>query len=341
MEGKRRLMAVLEADVFGYSRLVAENEVKTAAAMKDRRRIFEHYAAQQGGRVQNQAGDSVLAVFDSALGAVASAIAIQRDFENRNLSAAKDWPMHFRIGIDLGDVYVEDDQPTSTVVNTAARLEALADPGGICVSAAVYAQAHNKVDLEFEDLGEQLLKNIPAPVHAFKASIYSVSGAAGDVPTNADSGPESYIPKVGKKPTDLDWNRFMQQAFGVIRTHFQQNLAKLKAQGDGVDIDFQPVHDRMFICRVYVGGEQEAQAKIWLGSMMGSGEEIYFSNHDVGREGDSSWNESLWAAREQDVLALKSPGMQQGLPSQGLDLECLSPKDAGEYLWRLFVQHLE
>ena len=122
-EGKIRLMAVLEADVVGYSKLVAVDEIRTAAAMKDRRRILDHFAEQHGGHVLNQAGDSILAVFDSAMGATESAIAVQRDFENRNQATSKGWPLHFRIGIDLGDVYVEDDQPTSTVVNTAARLE--------------------------------------------------------------------------------------------------------------------------------------------------------------------------------------------------------------------------
>lgn len=341
MDGKRRLMAVLEADVFGYSKLVAEDEVKTAAAMKDRGRIFEHYADQHGGRVVNQAGDSILAVFDSAMGAMESAIAIQRDFENRNPAESKDWPMHFRIGIDLGDVYVEDDQPTSNVVNTAARLEALADPGGICVSGAVYAQIHNKVNLQFEDLGDQTLKNIPTPVRAFRASVYSVSGANGIATPGTDSGPESYIPKIGKKPTDLDWNRFMQHTFGVIRNLFQRNLGKLKTQGDGVETDFQPVHDRMFISKVYVGGVQEAQAKIWLGSMMGSGEEIYYSNHDVGRDNDSSWNESISPARDRDSLALSAMGHHFGPVSQDIDLQNLSPEEAAGYLWRLFVQHLE
>ncbi|HZM34845.1 MAG TPA: tetratricopeptide repeat protein [Burkholderiales bacterium] len=168
-ELKQRLAAILAADVVGYSRLMAADERATVAALDAARGAFQSQIESNAGRVIDMAGDSVLAVFETAAGAVRAALAAQQALAN----SAKDLPevrrMRFRIGIHMGDVI---EKPDGTVygdgVNIAARLEALAEPGGISVSDAVYGAVRGKVDASFADQGEQQVKNIAYPVRAFR-----------------------------------------------------------------------------------------------------------------------------------------------------------------------------
>jgi adenylate cyclase len=164
----RRLAAILSADVVGYSRLMAEDEAATVRTLSDYREEIGVLVRQHRGRVVDTAGDSLLAEFPTATDAVQCAVEIQGVLKARNASLAADRRMEFRIGIHLGEVRVEGERVYGDGVNIAARLEGLAEPGGICISTEVHGQVRHKLDLEYEDLGEQTVKNIPDPVRVYR-----------------------------------------------------------------------------------------------------------------------------------------------------------------------------
>src|SRR5215831_3224754 len=168
---RQRLAAILAADVAGYSRLMAFDEASTVAALDAARVIFRSEIELHRGRVIDMAGDSVLAVFESAAGALSSALAIQRLIDEQAIGVPADRRMRFRIGVHLGDVIEKADGTVyGDGINIAARLEALALPGGVTVSDAVYGAVRNRVSARFEDLGEQQVKNITDPVRVFRVS---------------------------------------------------------------------------------------------------------------------------------------------------------------------------
>ena len=165
---RQRLAAILAADVAGYARLMAADESATVAALDAARSVFREQIESRQGRVIDMAGDSVLAVFETATGAITSALAVQQDLEALTRGMREDRRMRFRIGVHLGDVIEKDDGTVyGDGVNIAARLEALAAPGGISVSDAVRGAVLNKVTAQFVDQGEQRVKNIDHPVRAF------------------------------------------------------------------------------------------------------------------------------------------------------------------------------
>jgi class 3 adenylate cyclase len=164
---KRKIAAILAADVAGYSRLVAEDEEGTLARLAGCREVFQDFVAKGGGRIFNTAGDAVLAEFPSAVEAVRAAIDIQESMRTRNLGLPPDRLMLFRIGVTIGDVVERGGDLLGDGVNIAARLEGLAAPGGVCVSRGVHEQVANKISVAFRDIGAQEVKNIPQPVHAF------------------------------------------------------------------------------------------------------------------------------------------------------------------------------
>jgi len=166
---ERRLCAVVSGDVFGYGRLMADDEAATVRTVGRYREEIELLVAQFGGRLVDFTGDNFLAEFRTATEALDCSLDVHRVVEARNAALPSERRMHFRIGIHLGEVTAEEDRLFGDGVNIAARLEALAEPGGICVSAAVRDQVRRDARVTFEDLGARELKNIPAPVHAFKA----------------------------------------------------------------------------------------------------------------------------------------------------------------------------
>ena len=173
---RQRLAAILAADVAGYSRLMSIDERATVAALDDARAVFRTQIESHQGRVIDMAGDSVLAVFETATGAVGTALAVQKQLEAQSASLPEERRMRFRIGIHLGDVIEKSDGSVyGDGVNIAARLEGLAEPGGITVSDAVRGAVGRQVAARFEDQGEQRVKNIVDPVHAFR--VRAMSGA--------------------------------------------------------------------------------------------------------------------------------------------------------------------
>ena len=165
---ERRLSAILAADVVGYSRLMGANEVGTLTSLKSHRaELIDPTIADHQGRIVKLTGDGMLIEFPSVVNAVECACHIQRDMPVRNASVAEDRRIEFRIGINLGDVIVDDDDIFGDGVNVAARLESVAKAGGIAVSQSVRDNVGNRLDLLFEDIGEQQLKNIEFPVRVF------------------------------------------------------------------------------------------------------------------------------------------------------------------------------
>src|SRR5277367_4244282 len=163
----RRLSAILAADVVGYSRLMGRDEVGTLNILSGHRAVSDVLVVKHGGRIVKTTGDGVLVEFPSVVDAVECAVAIQAMMAERNDGVPEDQRMLYRIGINLGDILIEGDDILGDGVNIAARLEGIAEPGGICISSSAYDQVRGKVAIEFTDLGEQELKNIARPVRAY------------------------------------------------------------------------------------------------------------------------------------------------------------------------------
>ena len=166
---ERKLTAILAADVAGYSRLMGADEVGTLNRLRTHRReLIDPKIAEHKGRIVKTTGDGILIEFPSVVEAVACAVAVQQGMAQRNTVIPADQRIEFRVGINLGDIIVEDDDIHGDGVNVAARLEGLAEPGGVCVSAIVHDQVQGRLDCAFEDTGDQNLKNIARPVRVYR-----------------------------------------------------------------------------------------------------------------------------------------------------------------------------
>jgi adenylate cyclase len=180
-EAERRLAAILSADVVGYSRMMSENEEQTVRLLAAYRDQIGALVGEHRGRVVDFTGDNFLAEFRTGLDSVECAVEIQRVLRARNETLPDERKMEFRIGIHLGDIRVEADRVYGEGVNIAARLEALAEPGGICISATVHEQVRNRIEIPYDDLGDQAVKNIPDQVHVYRVRL--------DTPERAPVGP--------------------------------------------------------------------------------------------------------------------------------------------------------
>ncbi len=166
---ERRLAAILAADVVGYSRLVGMDEEGTIARLKAlREELIDPSIAQHHGRVVKTMGDGILVEFPSVVDAVRNAVEVQRALAEREADVPEDRRIVFRVGVNLGDIVIDGDDILGDGVNVAARLEGLAEPGNICISGDVFRQVEGKLDLGFEDLGEQQVKNIEKPVRVYR-----------------------------------------------------------------------------------------------------------------------------------------------------------------------------
>jgi adenylate cyclase len=206
---ERKLTTILCADVCGYARLMEQDEAGTLATLKVYREAIDGLIGRHRGRVVSTAGDSLLADFPSVVEAVQCAVEIQQELTGRNRSVPDARRMVFRIGINLGDVMLHGGDLFGEGVNVAARLEALAEPGGICISRTVYDQVRNKLRVGFEDLGDQPVKNISEPVQAFRVRL---DGAAQDGGRKPVSPPRP--PSTDRAESDQTWriSRLRQRA---------------------------------------------------------------------------------------------------------------------------------
>ena len=166
---ERKLAAILAADVVGYSRLMGEDEAGTHARLKALRKDFiEPKIAEHRGRMVKLTGDGALVEFASVVDAVQCAVEVQRSIAEHNADLEPEHRIEFRVGINLGDVIIDGDDIYGDGVNVAARLEGLAPPGGVCISDVVHQMVRGRLDLAFEDLGEQQVKNIAQPVRVWR-----------------------------------------------------------------------------------------------------------------------------------------------------------------------------
>jgi adenylate cyclase len=189
MPSVRRLTAILAADVAGYSRLMGADEEGTHERLKSlRRELVDPKIAEHHGRIVKTTGDGMLVEFGSVVDAVRCAVEVQRMMVDRNAEIPEDKRITFRIGVNLGDVIADDDDIYGDGVNIAARLEALAEPGGICISQVVHDQIRDKLPYPFDDMGEQSVKNIARPVRAYAMNPAAVALSA---PVAASAPPGS------------------------------------------------------------------------------------------------------------------------------------------------------
>ncbi len=168
---ERKLAAILSADVVGYSRLMVDDEAATVEAVRETWELLDGLIRQHGGRVVDAVGDNLLADFPSVVDAVACGVLLQQELRSRNAELAEHRRMLLRIGINLGDVLVDQERIYGDGVNIAARVQALAEPGGVAISRAAFDQVEEKLDLEFEDLGEHAVKNIPKPIRVYRVAV--------------------------------------------------------------------------------------------------------------------------------------------------------------------------
>jgi len=164
---ERRLATILMADVVGYSKMMGENEERTIEVLRGHREVFDEMLKLHRGRIFNTAGDAILAEFPSAVDAVRCATEVQAALRTRNDHLPPEQRMVFRIGVNLGDVIVQGGDLLGDGVNVAARIQTIAEPGGICISGSVYDQIQNKLSLQFRQMGEQSFKNISQPIRTF------------------------------------------------------------------------------------------------------------------------------------------------------------------------------
>jgi class 3 adenylate cyclase len=179
---RRRLAAILASDVVGYSRLMGEDEEGTLVTLKTlKRELIDSKIKGHCGRLVKTAGDGMLVEFASVVGAMQCAVEVQRRMAEHNIEIPAERRVEFRMGINLGDIIIDEGDIYGDGVNVAARLEALADPGGICVSRVVRDQVRDKLDFSFEDLGEQQVKNIARPVRVYRVLIDGTAAATSKI----------------------------------------------------------------------------------------------------------------------------------------------------------------
>ena len=189
---QRRLAAIVAADVAGYSRLMGADEVGTLAALKaSRREIVDPAIAEHNGRIVKTTGDGMLVEFSSAVDAVTCAMTMQQKMAERNCSAAQ--AIAFRVGINVGDIIIDGGDIFGDGVNVAARLESIAEPGGICISSSAHDQVRDKLELRFIDLGEQTLKNIARPIRAYAVVGDGLGARGGSISPSPAAAPHLSI----------------------------------------------------------------------------------------------------------------------------------------------------
>jgi class 3 adenylate cyclase len=220
---RRKLTTILAADVVGYSQMMATDEEATLRTLRTFRSVTDGLVEKHGGRVFSTAGDAFLAEFGSAVEAVRCAISIQEDLAVRNLEHRDAQQIWFRIGINVGDVMIEGEDLFGDGVNVAARLEGLAEKGGICISGSTFDQVKSKLSIAFEEIGAQRVKNIPEPIPTFRIvpGNVALTGAAG----SAAGGPPS-----GAKPASTAMLAAAGAAVGLLVL-----LAVLAAQYFGLN----------------------------------------------------------------------------------------------------------
>src|SRR5437588_12361371 len=191
---ERRLSAILAADIAGYSALMGADEARTVRDLKGHQSVVLPMVGTFAGRIIDTAGDGILAEFPSVVNAVKCAVAIQSKMAERNATIEPDRRMQFRVGINIGDVVYDEVRIYGDGINVAARLEGIAEAGGICISSKVYEEISGRIDLPCEDIGEQQLKNIARPVRAYHVRLDSIEPTVAPAPALPDKPSIAVLP---------------------------------------------------------------------------------------------------------------------------------------------------
>ena len=221
---KRKLAAILSADVVEYSRLMREDEKATIQSLTAYREVMTKLIKQHHGRVVDTVGDNLLAEFASAVDAVQGAVAVQKEIKASNAQLPENRKMIFRVGINLGDLVVEGDRIYGDGVNIAARLEALADPGGICISKTIHEQIEDKLPLGYEYLGEKTVKNIVKPIRAYRVLF----------------NPEKETPSLYEAARSR--YRKLHDKIKVLTKERQANPVEIDKPSEGEQLEKRPLH---------------------------------------------------------------------------------------------------
>lgn len=192
MAASRKLAAILAADVVGYSRMMGEDEAGTASLVRERREAAQPIIAAHGGRLFKTTGDGIFVEFPSVVAAVECALAMQARMASANEAAPDPKRVVYRIGVHRGDVLVEGDDIIGDGVNIASRLGSAAEPGGMCISGAVHEHVRGRIEAEFIDLGEKVLKNIARPMRVYAVQIDSRPYRRTPEPASSDAGPPRF-----------------------------------------------------------------------------------------------------------------------------------------------------
>ena len=177
---ERKLSGILMADVVGYSRLMGKNAALTIQCLEESRKLISELVEEYKGRIVDAKGDNMLTEFSSVVNAVECAVEIQKELKIKNSELPQNDRMEFRIGINLGDIIIKGNNIYGDSVNAAARIESLADPGGICISRPVYDQVKRRIDIQYIYLGEHHVKNLDEPVRVYKVLLKSTSNEEKD-----------------------------------------------------------------------------------------------------------------------------------------------------------------
>lgn len=284
----RKLTAILYADVAGYSRLTGADEEGTHKALSNHLDTMTEAIERHGGRVVHYAGDAVLADFGSVVSAVGCAVQVQSELALRNANSKDALKLEFRIGINLGEVIVDRDDIYGDGVNIAARLESLADPGGICVSASVFDQVKGKLDLGFEDMGLQKMKNIAEPVRAYAVKT-GMSVARAAAPPSPHEKPTVAVLPFDNMSGDADQEYFANGITEDIITALSKNrwLSVIARNSTfaykGKSPDIRQVADELGATYVVEGSVRKAGARLRISAQLidaGTGSHLWAERYD-------------------------------------------------------------
>jgi len=272
---ERKLTAILSADVEGYSRLMGEDEEATIRTLTYYRELMTPVIKGHRGRVVDSPGDNLLAEFASVVDAVQCAVVIQTTLRAENANLPQNRKMEFRIGINLGDVMVEGERIYGDGVNIAARVEGLAEAGGICISGTVFDQVKGKVSVNFEDLGPQQVKNIAEPIRAYRAVLGSGTVSA---------GPQQKVevPRQDPRETSNLYNKLMVRLSPLLYRGIEDVLQRWKkTRKSGGDLNLT-VHARMDDVYRVVGSTLPAEHPLrQISAKLGEGPRGFFAERKV------------------------------------------------------------
>jgi adenylate cyclase len=304
---ERRLTTVLAADVVGYSRLMGEDESGTLATLRNRRKdVLEPLLTKYDGRLVKLTGDGVLAEFSSVVNAVQCAIEMQNGMEAHNAGLPETRKMRFRIGINLGDVIVEGDDLYGDGVNLAARLEGLAEPGGICISKTVYDHVRQKLPLTYQDLGEQRVKNFAHPVRVFRVPAASAARDASASHAATTDGPSLVVLPFANMSGEPDQEFFADGLTEDIITDLSRfrhlfiisRNSAFKYKGKAVDV--RQVARELHVQYVVEGSVRKAGNRVRVNVQLIDGQ----SDHHIWAERYDRQLEDIFSIQDEVTMAI-------------------------------------